>query len=43
MDRHEGPQTPFTIALQRGLYLEIIMDPYEGPYTDLIIALHKGL
>jgi hypothetical protein len=28
MDLYVGPQTPFTIALLRGLYLAIIFDRY---------------
>jgi hypothetical protein len=43
MDRHEGIQTPLTIALQRGFYLAIIMERYEGDQTPLIIALYGVL
>jgi hypothetical protein len=43
MDLYEGHLTALTIALYRGLSLEIIMDRYEGPLTDLTIALRRGL
>jgi hypothetical protein len=43
MDRYYGPQTKITIALHKGLYLDIIVDRYEGPHTALTIALHRGL
>jgi hypothetical protein len=43
MDRYEGSHTALTIALERGLYLAIIMDRYEGPHTALTIGLHRGL
>jgi hypothetical protein len=43
IDRHEGPQTPLTIALHRDFYLAIKIDGHEGPQTPLIIALLRGL
>jgi hypothetical protein len=43
MDRHGGLQSPLTIALHTGLYLDIIMDRYVGPQTGLSIAMHRGL
>jgi hypothetical protein len=42
MDRHEGPETSFTIALLGGLYLAIIMVRHEVPQTALTIALLGG-
>jgi hypothetical protein len=41
MDRQEGPLTALTIALNKGLYLAIIMDRHEGPLTALTKALNK--
>jgi hypothetical protein len=43
MDRYEGPLTDLTKALNRCLYLAIIMNRYYGPLTALKIALHGGL
>jgi hypothetical protein len=43
MDMEKGPQTALTIALDRGVYLAIIMDLEKGPQTALTIALHSGL
>jgi hypothetical protein len=43
MDGYEGHHTALIIALQRGLYLAIIMQRYEGPHTALIIALQRDL
>jgi hypothetical protein len=43
MDRYGGPQTAFTIALNGGLYLAIIMDRYGGAQTALTITLHRGV
>jgi hypothetical protein len=43
MDRHEGNQTPLTIALLRGLYIFNKMDRHEGPETPLSIALLRDL
>jgi hypothetical protein len=40
---YEEPFSGLTIALNRDLYLAIIMDGYEGPLTALTIALHRGL
>jgi hypothetical protein len=37
------PVSGLTIAVNRGLYLAIIMDRYEGPRNALTIALHRGL
>jgi hypothetical protein len=39
----EGTHTALTIALNRGVYLAIIMEGYRGPPTALSIALHRGL
>jgi hypothetical protein len=35
MDHHEVPHTALTIALHRGIYLDIIMDRHEGPTVPL--------
>jgi hypothetical protein len=43
MNRHEGLLTAVSIALHRGLYLDIIMVPYGGPHITLTIALHRSL
>jgi hypothetical protein len=43
MDRHEGPLTAFTMALNGGLYLYILMERHEGPLTALIIPLYRGI
>jgi hypothetical protein len=40
-DRFEGPLTALTIALHRGLYLDIIMDRYERTDIPLTIALQR--
>jgi hypothetical protein len=42
MECHEGPHTAFTIALNAGVYLAIIMVRYGGFHTYLIIALNGG-
>jgi hypothetical protein len=34
---------PYYIALQAGIYLEIILHLYGGPQTTLIIRLRGGL
>jgi hypothetical protein len=39
IDRHEGPQTPVTIALLRFLYLPTKRDRLKGAQTTLTIAL----
>jgi hypothetical protein len=43
MDRYEGTLMTLTIALHRGIYLDIIMDRCKGPLTTLTIALHGGI
>jgi hypothetical protein len=43
MDRHEESHTALTIALLRGLYLDIIMNRHEGHQSALTIALIRGL
>jgi hypothetical protein len=43
MDRYGGPQTPVTIAVLGGLYLDIKKDRYGGPQTALTIAFFEGL
>jgi hypothetical protein len=42
MDRHEAPQSAFTIALLEGPYLAIKKDRHEATQTALTIALLEG-
>jgi hypothetical protein len=39
----KGPTTSLSIALNRGLYLTIIMDRYEVTHNVPTIAVHIGL
>jgi hypothetical protein len=43
MDHYEGPHTPLTIVLDRGLYLVYIINGYGGLHTALTIAFITGL
>jgi hypothetical protein len=41
MDHHEEPHTALIIALNKGLYLAIIVDRYEGLHVTLTIGFVK--